>query len=367
MIIRNNDTISPYQIVMILIMTIIGVGIFSLPADLAKTAGSDCWLIIPVGGLISMIFTNIILLLNNRFPGKTFPEFAEVIIGKIPGKILTAIFAIYCLIFVAFEARVVNEVIKAFLLLRTPSEVIILSIILVSTYAVRGGVECVARLMEIFFPLLFIPLLLILIPGAAAVEISNIMPIFYHIKSRILVSIPMMSLSFAGYELLLYYVGFMENPKKAYLGVNLGLIFITIIYMIITILCLTMFGVNMLKESTWPLLNYVRNINLPGLFLERLDAIMLAIWLFTVYTTIVSLYFVLTYSISKILNTKEQKQFALPLVPLIYFLALIPDNAAQIDKISEVFFTYFGILIIAVVPIILLIIAWIRKLRGESV
>ena len=251
--IRNNDTISPYQISMIVIMTIIGVGVFSLPAQLAKTAGSDCWFIIPIGGLISMVFMNIILLLNNRFPRKTLPEYAQNIIGKIPGKILTALYAVYSIVFIAYEVRVVNEVIKAFLLFRTPSEVVILSMILISTYAVRGGVECIARVMEIFFPLLFIPLILILIPGVTDIEISNMMPVFYNLSSKIFISIPALAISFAGYELLLYYVGFMENPKKAYKSANIGLIFITITYVIITILCLTVFGVNLLRESIWPL------------------------------------------------------------------------------------------------------------------
>jgi len=365
--IRDNDTISPYQIAMIVIMTIVGIGIFSLPGELAETAGTDAWFIITIGGLINIVFANIIIKLNSRFPQKTLPEYAEMIIGKIPGKILTAAYAIYFMIFIAYEARVINEIIKAFLLFRTPSEVIIISIILVCTYAVRGGVECVARLMEIFFPLMFIPLFLILIPGMMDLDISNIMPIFYDLPSKILVSLPNLALSFAGYEVLLFYAGFMENPKKAYKGANIALIFITLLYMLVTILCLTMFGVNLLKDTMWPLLGYVRNINLPGLFLERLDAVMLAVWLFTVYTTMVALYFILTYSLSKLFGTKEQKQFALPMVPIIYYIALMPENVAQIGKMSDTLFQYFGIFIIFVIPFLLLLIAWIRKVRGESV
>lgn len=363
--IRNNDIISPYQIAMIVIMTTIGIGIFSLPSQLAETAGTGAWFIIPIGGLINIIFINIILRLNNRFPHKTLPEYAEAIIGKVPGKILTASYAIYFLIVVAYEARVVNEVIKAFLLFRTPSEVIIISIILICTYAVRGGVECVARIMEVFFPLLFIPLLLIMIPGITDLDATNIMPMFYKLPSKIFISLPTLVLSFAGYEVLLFYVGFMRNPKKAYKGANIGIIFITVLYMIITIMCLAMFGVNLLKDTVWPLLGYVRNINLPGLFLERLDAVMLSIWLFTVYTTMVSSYFVVTYSLSKILGASEQKQFALPLVPLIYYIALLPDNIAQMNDMANTLFQSLGVILISIVPILLLVIAWIRKVRGE--
>lgn len=364
--IRNNDTISPYQITMIVIMTIVGVGIFSLPAQLAETAETDGWFIIFIGGLVNLLFMNIMLRINNRFPNKTLPEFAQDIIGKVPSKIITAVYAFYFIVFIAYEVRVINEVIKASLLFRTPSEVIMISMILVSTYAVRGGVECIARVMEIFFPLLFIPLLLIMIPGTSELDLTSMLPIFHNLPSKILISIPNLAISFAGYEVLLFYVGFMENPKKAYKSANIGLIFVIVLYMIITIMCLTKFGVNMLKENIWPLLSYVRDINLPGLFLERLDAVMLAIWLFTVFTTIVSLYFALTYSLSKILGTSEQKQFVLPLVPIIYYLALLPDNVVQVNNMAEKLFRYLGITLIFVIPTLLLIIAWIRKVRGET-
>ena len=362
--IKSNDIISPYQITMIVIMTIVGVGIFSLPAQLAKTAGTDSWLVIILGGVINIIGLNIILLLNNRFPGKTFPDFAGQIIGSIPAKILIAIYAIYFTIFIAYEARVLNEVVKAFLLFRTPSEIIIISLILVCTYAVRGGVECVGRVMELFFPLLFIPLLLVLIPGIAEFDLNNMLPVFHNLPSKILISIPLMSLSFAGYETLLFYVGFMDKPKKAYLSATAAMIFITITYVVITVLCFSVFGENLIQKMPWPLLGYVRSINLPGLFIERLDGIMLGIWVLTVFTTMVALYFALTYSLSKIFATTEQKQFALPMVPIIYYLALLPDNVAQIDKLSIYIFQYLGRMLIFAVPLILLLIAKLRKKGG---
>ena len=364
--IKDNDIISPYQIAMITIMTLIGVGIFSLPRELADSTGTNSTIMLVIGGIISLIAANIMITLNCRFPGKTFPDYCSEIIGVIPAKILTFIYAVYFTLFVAYEARVFNEVVKLFLLFRTPSEVIMFSIILACTYAVRGGVECIARAMELFFILLFIPLILILLPGVVSVDFSNILPVFHGLSSKILKALPDMALSFAGYELLLFYVGFMKQPKKAYISTSIGMIFVTVIYLILTILCLGMYGTEALKQITWPMLGYVRSINLPGLFIERLDGVMLGIWVFTVYTTMISLYFALTYSLSKVLGTKEHKQYALPMVPIIYFLSLIPENIAQLDKATTYLFKYFGIILIFVVPILLLLIAWIRKKGGGN-
>ena len=97
--IKNTDTLSPYQIAMIVIMTLIGVGIFSLPSQLAETAGTDAWFIIILGGLVSLVFINIIIALGNRFPGRTLPEYIEKILGKFFGKIIIIAYIVYFIIF----------------------------------------------------------------------------------------------------------------------------------------------------------------------------------------------------------------------------------------------------------------------------
>lgn len=364
--IKDNDTISPYQITMIIIMTLIGVGIFFLPYDLANSAGTNSTIMLIIGGAINLIAMNIIIALSCRFPGKTFPDYCSEIIGVIPAKILTFIYVVYFALFIGYEVRIFNEVVKVFLLFRTPSEVIIISLILACTYAVRGGVECIGRAMEFFFPLLVIPLIIILIPGIVSVDFSNLLPVFYGLSTKIFKALPKMVLSFAGYELLLFYVGFMREPKKAHLSATIGMILVIIIYLILTILCFGMFGTKSLQQIVWPVLAYVRAINLPGLFIERLDGVMLGIWIFTVYTTMIALYFALTYSLSKIFGTKEHKQYAVPMVPIIYFIALIPENIAQLEKMTKYVFQYFGSILIFVVPILLLIIAWIRKKGGAN-
>lgn len=364
--INNNDNISSYQIAMITIMTVIGVGIFSLPSQLAKTAGTDAWFIVIIGGMLNMAALFIILLLSNRFPGETFPDFTSHIIGQIPAKLLTMVYAIYFAVLIAYVVRLLNEVVKMFLLFRTPSEVIIISLILVCTYAVRGGVECIGRVMELFFPLLFIPLFLILIPGIAEFKLTNIMPIFHNISSKIWLSIPIMSFSFSGYEALLFYIGFMDKPKKSYLSAAMAMVFIILTYAVVTILCFSVFGENLIQNMQWPLLGYVKSIDLPGLFIERLDGVILGVWVFTVFTSMVSLYFALTYSLSKIFDATEQKQFALPMVPVIYYIALIPDNIVQVNKYGTYIAQYLGRILIFIVPIILLIIAKLRKKGGMN-
>lgn len=360
--IRNNDIISPYQIAMTIIMTVISVGVFSIAADAAKAAGPDGWLVVAISGLINIPALLIMLKLNSIFPGKTFAEYSQKIIGVIPGKILICFFSFYLLLVIAYVTRAFTEVVKMFLLFRTPTEVIMLSLILVCTYIVRGGVECIGRINELVFPVIFIPFFIVLMFGLPITDFSNLLPVFQTPPSKMIVAVPSLIFSFGGIEIVLFYTGFMKDPRKAYKPAILAVLFLTVFLTMITAFCIAAFGPKATTLFLWPLVSYIRTISLPGLFIERLDGVILALWILTVFTTIVSAYFVVGYSISKVLGTKEQKQYILPLSIVIYYLALQPDSLATLYSWGSLIFPYAISSFLYVVPIMLLLVAKLRKL-----
>jgi spore germination protein len=362
MMIKNNDAISPYQIAMIIIMTVISIDAFSLASDVTQAAGTDGWMVVALAGALNILAAYIIVRLNSRFPGKTFAEYSQIVIGIIPGKMLTFLFAAYLVLVIGSVTRAFTEVIKMFLLFRTPTEVIILSLILVCTYIVRGGVECIGRINELIFPILFIPFFILLFFGIPMMDFSNLLPVMQTAPIKILTSIPVVTFSFGGIELALFYIGFMKNPKKAYKPVLIAVIFITLFLVMVTIFCIAAFGKNATSLLIWPLASYIRSISLPGLFIERLDGVILSIWMLTVFTTIVSAYFIASYSISKVVGTKEQKQYVLPLAIIIYYFALQPDSLAELSEWGAAIFPYTIAIFLYAVPITLLLIAKLRKL-----
>jgi len=360
--IRNNDHISPYQLAMIIIMTVIGVGVFNLVHIVAKHGGNDGWLIMLALGIVHILLAFLLIKLSCRFPGKTFPEYIQEIIGVIPGKLLVLAISAYIMMNLAYEVREFTEVAKMFLLPRTPTEVIIFALILVCVYVVRGGVESVARIAEITFPILFIPFFLVLIPGLPGLDMTNLLPVGSDLGVKFQRMIPHAPHAFRGIEYILFFIGFMERPQRAFKPVAWGLIFVTFFYVLISIIGLSAFGAKAATKAIWPLLIYIRNINVPGLFLERLDGIILSLWVITVFTTIVTGFFIVTYSLSKVFNTQEQKQFALPLMIFIYYLALQPAGLAELYKWGDWTFKYISSIFMYVIPIAAFAIAALRGL-----
>jgi len=360
--IRNNDAISPYQIAMIIIMTVTSVGVFSIAGYAAEAAGPDGWLVVAITGALNVLAVLMIVRLNSRFPGKTFAEYSQTIMGTIPSKILTFLFAVYFLLFIAHETRAFTEIVKMFLLFRTPTEVIMLSLILVCTYIVRGGVECIGRINELIFPILFIPFFIVLMFGFPLMDFSNLRPVLQTTPAKILTAVPELMINFGGIEVLFFYIGYMKDPKKAYKPAVLAVIFITLFLTAITVFCTAAFGSKVTTQFIWPLVNYIRAISLPGLFIESLDGVILSLWMLTVFTTIVSAYYIVSYSISKVVGTKEQKQYVLPLAIVIYYIALQPDSLAELYKWGGAIFPYTISFFLYVLPIVLLLIAKQRKL-----
>lgn len=360
--IRNNDTISPYQLAMIIIMTVISVEVFSLAGDAASALGTDGWLVIVVLGIINIFTVLFIIRLNSIFPGKTIAEYSQIIIGTIPGKVLTSFFTIHLIFVIAYVTRVFTEVIKMFLLFRTPTEVIMLSLILVCTYIVRGGIECVARIDELLFPILFIPFLIIMLFGFPIMDFSNLRPVLQTPAGKVFTSIPRMIFSFVGIELALYYIGFMKDPKKAYKPLILSVLFLIFFFTMIIVFCIAAFGTKIITKIVWPLVAYIRLISIPGVFLERLDGVILSLWVLTVFTTIVSVLFIVSYSISKMAGTKEHKQFVLPLVIIVYYFALQPGSLAELYEWGRLIFPYTAAVFMYAVPVVLLLTAKLRKL-----
>lgn len=362
--IKNNDVISPYQIAMIIIMTVISVGVFSIAADAAEKAGTDGWLAVVIAGTMNLAAIYIIVRLNAKFPGKTFAEYSQIILGTIIGKALTFLFAAYLLLVIAYVTRAFTEVVKMFLLFRTPTEVIMLSLILVCTYIVRGGAECVGRINELIFPILFIPFFIILFFGFPLMKFNNLLPVLQTPPEKIMAAIPAIAFSFGGIEIAMFYIGFMKNPKKAYKPAMIAVLFITLFLVMITVFCIAAFGKEATTQFLWPLVSYIRAISLPGLFIERLDGVILSLWMLTVFTTIVSSYFIVSYSISKVAGTKEQKQYVLPLSIPIYYFALQPDSLAELYEWGAIIFPYAIAAFLYAVPVMLLVIA---RLRGLGV
>lgn len=358
---KGNDKISANQVMFILLTTIIGVGILSLPRSVVESASTDGWISIILGGILACIFTVISINLVKLFPGKTIMEFGRELASSPISNAITIFLFIYFVVFSAFEVRVFAEVVKMFLLHDTPTEIIIISMLLVSAYLIRGGIEGLARMAELILPIVIIPVLFLFLSLVPQLDFTNLLPLFRTNPIDIIKSVHVTFFSFMGYELILIITAYVKDTENLLKFNLLAISIVTFFYLAFFMVTLSRFGKNEMKHLLWPTLSLMKTIDLPGAFIENIEGIVMGLWVLVVFTTLSPLYYVSALILCKLFSLKEHKYFVLPIMPFIYILSLIPDNIALTYDLMEKFANYLGTFVVVILPTIYFIVALIKK------
>lgn len=93
--------ISSFQMALMIVPTIIATAILIVPSITGKFAGRDMW-ISPILASLNGFFTAFLMYrLHKIYPNKTFIQYSEHIIGRIPGKVLGFVYLFFFCIRVA--------------------------------------------------------------------------------------------------------------------------------------------------------------------------------------------------------------------------------------------------------------------------
>ena len=361
---RNNDRIMSSQLSAILSVTIIGVGILSLPRVVVEGAGPDHLIVIALAAVLALVMGLIMVVLVKKFPGQTLAEFSEQLVGKVAGKILTAGFGLYFLIFAAIEVRVFGEVTKQYLLFQTPIEVLSITILVLAVYLARSGIEPIARMAEIIFPIATVIAIVTVLPIIGELDLSYIKPILRTPPWTIIKTVPTVFFSYIGIETMLLFSGFVKDTKKITRSVFLTIGLVTWFYLSVTWITVGRFGLVETTHIVWPVLELFKTVDIPGAFIENIEAFIMSIWILSVFMTLAVVYYASALCFSKVIEAKEHNYLVLPLLPVIYFIALLPNNIAQISDFMDIYSNYMGTFYVAVVPIVLLGISMFKKQKG---
>ncbi|AOY75178.1 GerAB/ArcD/ProY family transporter [Clostridium formicaceticum] len=362
----NNDRISIHQMTNILILILIGIGILTLPRDLVEMVGTDGWLILLIGGIITMGIAFLHGYIVKSFPGKSYFEIIALTLTTPVAYVLTTFFIVYLIGSIGFLLRIFVEVVKMMLLPRTPLEAIILAILIPIAYLVRKGIEPMARLTNILFPtsVVFVIILFSLTLGEA--DPSNLRPVFQHTPRELLGALDIVLFSFLGYEMLLIFGEFLKEPQRATRIGPIAVFAVLIFYLLLNLATLSNFGENQIQRLIWPTLSVFKTIQLPGAFVENVEVIVMAVWVFTIFMTLAPFHLGVTMLISDMAITKEHNYFALPVLPFVYAVTMYSPSISDVYRDLDVFTDYTAYITILGMPIAILIGMFLRKLLKKN-
>ncbi|WP_431811973.1 spore germination protein [Lysinibacillus sp. FW12] len=361
---RSKDKITTSQAVVIIINYILATGILTLPrASVEKVKTPDVWISVFLGGIVAMIAGVIIVKLSQQYSDKTFYQYTQDIVGQWLGWLISSGVIVYFFTISAFEVRIMAEVTSLFLLEGTPTWAIILPFLWVGLYLISSGINSIARLFEIIFPITFVIFLLVAFLSIGIFEIDNLRPVLGLGLVPMLKGVKTATLAFLGPEIMLLLVAFMypSDKSKAIKVVLVGITVPLLFYVITVVMVIGALSIDGVVTRTWPTIELMRSFEIPGLIFERFESFLLVIWIMQIFATFTITYYAAALGLAQLFN-KTIHPFLYGLLPVIYIIAMTPKNINELfkfgDKIGNVALILFG-----VIPITLLLIS---KLRGHK-
>lgn len=329
------DKITNPQMGFLLFSSMVGVGILSLPQQVANQASVDGWVVIIVTGILAACSALLMVRIGERFPEKSLMEYSPILIGKPMGILLCLLFVIYFIVFASTVTRISADVTKLFLLDDTPVEVVILSTFLSSTYIIMHGINAIARFNQFIQPIAFLLLVLVLLLTFSDADMGNNLPILGDGIRPVVASLPSTAFSFLGFETILFLLPFMRTPKKSSRVIISAFSMVIFIYVFIVIACVSVLGAKEVAYVNYPTLTIAKNIQFPGSFVERLESIMMISWVPFALTTMLLLHYCASLVLAKLLGLQEHRVISILLIPVIYLLAMLPQNVLQVGRWSQ--------------------------------
>lgn len=287
----QNESISPRQLYRLYVFNLLGVGTLVLPNNLAKL-GKYAFISIALGVFMAWLFMWIVSEVRER--RKTIYDRSIDKIKYAKMLIYDLIIAIYELSQAAFLAWIFVKLISDSLIPDESFTVVLLVIMAVCAYALSGGVECRARVYEVVFFFVLIPLAAMLLFALSDMRLDYLM-----IKDRVGVDFGIADIFAGAYyvfaaSISVFNILFVRERTASQIRWSVSKAILTyagILFLLYAVL-LGSFGKYSLSEIEFPAVVLMSDVQIKGSFFKRADALMLSVWFFTLFSVLnMSLYY----------------------------------------------------------------------------
>jgi spore germination protein (amino acid permease) len=363
---EKNDFITSYGFFSTIVVAVVGIGIFSYPREIAALVGGDVWIVTIAAGLINLLLLKFVVKAIKLNGYKRITEIIRLNFGTVLGGIIMILMILPNIAAISLGMRAFVEVVKMYLLEKTPTEFLILITILVGIYIVRGGIRSNVKFNEVTLWIMFIPMFIIFFFAAEKADFTNILPVLRGKPNNYLTAILGAMFSFGGVELTYLITPLLKNKEKAFRNIFTSMIFILAFYVIVVVICIAVFTTSEVKNIMWPTIALARTIEIPGSFIERWDGVVMALWVVFYFTTFSNGFTFSSYLLSDAVGLKDIKLSSLAIAPVIYITAMLPTNISELYMAIS-YITPINLLFnLLLLPFILIITARRRKTLLEK-
>jgi len=345
----KNNQISGRQTMRLLVFELLGYSALLVPAALAKSAGRDGVFSIALGVAAGFVYLRLLRKLLVGMRGN-YSDCLITVCGTIGGNLIKAGYFLYFLLLAGRVTAVFAELVVKELLEEQFSLILVLIMVLVY-YGVSGGIEGRARVYEILFWVVLIPLFLMMLLALPAVDPDYWLPVMTAKPVAVIKGGYQVFLCISILFLVPFFSEYVSEKVQVYHSAKRALVWTGIILAALYLILLGMFGDRALATLDYPAVTMMSRIQMTGGFLKRADALMFGIWFFTLYALINSLIF---FAGKLWTIQKRWEKWWLPAETVaVYFLANGFYYSEGLKMLYEKFFYYVGTPFVVLVPLVI--------------
>nr|WP_281394025.1 GerAB/ArcD/ProY family transporter [Texcoconibacillus texcoconensis] len=351
------------QLVFFLVHTMqAGIGILSFQRQIAIEAGYQSWIAIIIAGLIVHgIIWLIYEILNADENRNHLPAIHKAYFGKWVGGMLTMVLLFYFFFMATAVLRTYIHIIQLWMFPKVTMTELAIPLLFVVGYAIYHGFRVVTGVAFFGF---MIPIWL-LFTNLAPLEFGetmNILPLFDTSVSEQIRAVETMTLSFIGFEAILFYYPFIQNGKASQKWAHFGHGVTVIAHFFVALTSFLFYSEPQLKKLLYPTLSMWKIIQLP--IIERFEYVGIALWLIVIMPNLTIALWVFSRGFKQMTGMKQKHTLTIGLV-LSYLSLLIIQTYDQTVWLTETV-AKVGMMILGIYIPVLFVISKVKKKKGET-
>jgi spore germination protein KB len=358
------EIISDRQGIILLIFFVLG---SSLIVGTGLEAKQDSWIAVLVGLVITLPIIFIYARLLTLYPGKDLYEILEVIFGKVIGKLIAILYIWYSIHLGAMVLYNFSSFINIVGLPETPRVVPSICFIFLCVYGVKLGVEVMGRWGEFFITILLGIAVIIVLLSTPNFKLDNIRPVLSNGIKPIMKG-ALAVFAFPLSETVVFMGVFSSLQKKAsrYKVYMMGVAIGTLLLVAVTIVNTLVLGTYVKSLNYFTTYITTSRINI-GDFIQRIEILVSVAFLVAGLIKISMCLLSAARGISNLLNLNDYRFSIIPIAMIILSLSFfVYEDIMDAQRFILKVYPYYAILINAIVPIFILIMAEI-KIRKKRV
>ncbi|MGE7909396.1 endospore germination permease [Lysinibacillus xylanilyticus] len=364
----EKEIISSRQFMIITLLCSIGTAILISPASVTSEAKQDAWIAAIISVVLSLLLIKLFVTVGKRTPTLTFVEANEKILGRFFGKITSIGFIILCFLSAGELLYFIGIFMKTEIMPETPMMAFAFLFSIIIIYAAFLGIEVFARSAEILFAMFILIFIVFVVCISPSVHMENLQPIMeVPAKSLFFSIIRLMGIfSFPLVILLMIFPSTVNVHESAQKGFYIGTILGGIVLIAIITLAILVLGPSNTASRTFPSYSLAQRISI-GNFLQRIEVIMAAMWIISIYIKTFMFFYAGVIGIAQICKINNHRPLILPFGLIILGLSqIVHPNIIHSDIYNRETWPIFSFFFAILLPLVLLLVAKIRKINGNQ-